>query len=83
MKISSKLYDILKILCPVLGALSALYVALADVWSLPFATQVSGTIGAVIAFLGSIMQISSKTYWNEQRPLQGSDIDNIEDGGLG
>ena len=80
MKISSKLYDILKILCPVFGALSALYVALADVWSLPYATEVSGTFGALIAFMGSIMQISSKTYWDEQSPLRGSDI---EDGGLG
>ena len=80
MKISSKLYDILKILCPVFGALSALYVALADVWSLPYATEVSGTFGALIAFMGSIMQISSKAYWDEQSPLRGSDI---EDGGLG
>ena len=80
MKISSKLYDILKILCPVFGALSALYVALADVWNLPYATEVSGTFGALIAFMGSIMQISSKTYWDEQSPLRGSDI---EDGGLG
>lgn len=83
MKISSKLYDILKILCPVLGALSALYVALADVWMLPFAPQISGTIGAIIAFLGSIMQISSKNYWAEQNPLKGSDIENLEDGGRG
>ena len=82
MKISSKLYDILKILCPILGAVSALYVALADVWMLPFAQQISGTIGAVIAFLGSIMQISSKTYWEEQNPLRGSDLD-TEDGGKG
>lgn len=82
MKISSKLYDILKILCPVLGALSALYVALADVWMLPFATQISGTIGAIIAFLGSIMQISSKNYWAEQNPLRGSDLEG-EDGGKG
>lgn len=82
MKISSKLYDILKILCPVLGALSALYVALAEVWALPFATQISGTIGAIIAFLGSIMQISSKTYWSEQSPLRGSDLE-AEDGGKG
>ena len=63
MKISSKLYDLLKILCPILGALSALYVALAQVWQLPYAEQISGTVGAIIAFMGSIMQISSKTYW--------------------
>jgi len=81
MKISSKVYDILKILCPVFGALSALYVALADVWNLPYATEVSGTFGALIAFMGSIMQISSKTYWEENSV--GSDIEDIEDGGQG
>ena len=81
MKISSKVYDILKILCPVFGALSASYVALADVWNLPYATEVSGTFGALIAFMGSIMQISSKTYWEENSV--GSDIEDIEDGGQG
>ena len=81
MKISSKVYDILKILCPVFGALSALYVALADVWNLPYATEVSGTFGALIAFMGSIMQISSKAYWEENSV--GSDIEDIEDGGRG
>ncbi|MDO5438698.1 MAG: phage holin, partial [Erysipelotrichaceae bacterium] len=70
-----------KVLCPVFGAISALYVALADVWGLPYATEVSGTFGALIAFMGSIMQISSKTYWEENSV--GSDIEDIEDGGLG
>lgn len=82
MKISNKVYDFLKILCPVLGALSALYVALADVWGLPYATQISGTFGALIAFFGSVMQISSKTYWEEQNPLRGSDFPD-DDGGRG
>lgn len=82
MKISNKVYDTLKLLCPFLGALSALYVALADVWGLPYPTEISGTIGAVIAFIGSVMQISSKAYWDEQNPLRGSDLD-TEDGGKG
>ena len=81
MKISNKLYDILKILCPVLGAVSALYVALADVWNLPYATQISGTIGAVIAFIGSIMQISSKAYWEENSV--GSDIPSLDEDSKG
>lgn len=82
MKISNKVYDTLKILCPLLGAVSALYVALDEVYGWGYSSQVTGTIGAIIAFLGSVMQISSKTYWDEQNPLRGSDLD-TEDGGQG
>lgn len=66
MKMSNKVYDILKwtaqILLPAVGTL---YFALASIWGLPFAQEIVGTITAVDAFLGVILGISSMKY-NEQ-----------------
>lgn len=81
MKLNNKVYDLLKVLCPVFGAVSALYVALADVWGLPYATEVSGTFGALIAFMGTLMQISSKAYWEENSV--GSDIPSLDEDSKG
>ncbi len=84
MKISSKTYDILKSIALIwLPAISALYVGLAQVWGsemFPFAEQIAGTIALIVTFMGAVLQISSKNYWEEQKPMRGSDI---EDGGLG
>lgn len=62
---SNKLYDILKWVAQILlPALGTLYFALASIWGLPYAEQVVGTITAVDAFLGVILGISSKQYYN-------------------
>lgn len=86
MKISNKTYDILKGIALIwLPAISALYVGLSQVWGsevFPFAEQIAGTIALIVAFLGAVLQISSKTYWDEQLPLRGSDLPD-EDGGRG
>lgn len=61
--ISNKAYDILKwtaqILLPAVGTL---YFSLADLWGLPKALEVVGTIAAVDAFLGVILGISTLQY---------------------
>lgn len=63
MKISNKLYDILKwLVIIVLPALATLYAALAAVWAWPYSDQVVTTITAVDTFLGAVLCISSATY---------------------
>ena len=66
MKMSNKAYDICKYICQyVLPALGTLYFALAQIWSLPYAEQIVGTIAAIDTFLGVILGISSASYHKE------------------
>lgn len=63
MKMSNKLYDILKWVALIfLPALGTLYFALAGVWGLPYAEQVVGTITAVDTFLGAVLGIAAANY---------------------
>ena len=60
---SNKIYDILKWIAQLLlPALGTLYFALAEIWHLPFAEQIVGTITAVDTFLGVLLGISSIQY---------------------
>lgn len=63
MKLSNKVYDMLKWLAlVVLPALSALYLGLSGLWGFPYGEQVSGTIALVDTFLGAVLGISSANY---------------------
>ena len=63
MKMSNKVYDILKwIAMYVLPAIGTLYFALAGFWGFPFGEEVVGTITAVDTFLGAILGISTAQY---------------------
>ena len=63
MKMSNKLYDVLKwIAMYLLPAIGTLYFALSGIWGLPYGEQVVGTITAVDTFLGVILGISSVQY---------------------
>lgn len=60
---SNKFYDILKWVAQILlPAIATLYFALAQIWGLPYAEQIVGTITAVDAFLGVILGISTVQY---------------------
>lgn len=63
MKMSNKVYDVLKYIAQiVLPALATLYFALAKIWNFPYGAEVVGTISAVDAFLGALLQISTNQY---------------------
>lgn len=63
MKLSNKVYDILKwIALVVLPALSALYLGLSTLWGFPYGDQISGTIALIDTFLGALLGISSANY---------------------
>ena len=67
MKLSNETYDVLKWIAQIfLPALGTLYFALASIWGLPFGEQVVGTITAIDAFLGALLQISTNNYKKEQ-----------------
>ena len=56
-------YDFLKIIAQVfLPLLATFYVTLAELWGLPFSTEISGTIMAVDTLLGSILMKLSSDY---------------------
>ena len=60
---SNKTYDVLKYIAQiVLPALATLYFALAQIWGLPCAEQIVGTITAVDAFLGAILRLTTIKY---------------------
>lgn len=60
---SNKIYDVLKFVAQILlPAVATLYFALAEVWGLPYGSEVVATITAVDAFLGAVLQISTNKY---------------------
>ena len=63
MKMSNKIYDVLKWIAQIgLPALATLYSALAGIWGLPYGEQIVGTIVAVDTCLGIVLGISSSKY---------------------
>ena len=63
MKISNKLYDIMKwLVIIVLPALATMYAALAGVWAWPDPDKVVTTITSVDTFLGAVLCISTVNY---------------------
>jgi hypothetical protein len=72
MKITGKLYDVLKFLAMVVfPALGTAYFALAGIWGLPSAQEVVGTIVVVDTFLGALLQISSVNYNKSDEKFDG------------
>lgn len=60
---SNKMYDVLKWIAQILlPAIGTLYFALANIWNLPFAEGIVGTITAIDTFLGCLLGISTVEY---------------------
>ena len=67
MKLSNKLYDVLRVLAGIiLPAIAAFYVAISKIWGLPYAQEIAGTIAAVVALIEALLKISSVNYWKEE-----------------
>lgn len=70
---TNKTYDVLKYIAQiVLPALGALYAALSPLWNLPYAEAIVGTIAAIDAFLGALLQISSSQYYKKEKDVAGT-----------
>ena len=71
MKLSNKVYDVLKwIAMYLLPALGTLYFALAGIWNFPYGEQVVGTITAVDTFLGVLLGISTAPYQKDKNTIE-------------
>ena len=67
MILSNKAYDILKWVAQIaLPAVGTLYFSLAQIWGFPYGEEIVGTITAVDLFLGTLLGISSKNYYERQ-----------------
>lgn len=76
MKISNKVYDILKWVAQILlPALGALYFGLAKIWGLPYGEEIVGTIALIDAFLGAILQISTNAYKKRTLEVYNDEVD--------
>lgn len=61
--LTDKQYDILKWIAMIgLPAIGAFYFTLANIWGLPYAEQIVGTITAVDTLLGALLGISTSQY---------------------
>lgn len=61
--LNDAIYDILRrVVTYWLPALGALYFGIAEIWNLPYAEQIVGTIACVTTFLGVLLGISRFTY---------------------
>lgn len=65
MRLSDRTYDILKTIQRWIPLVSTLYVALAAIWGLPLADEISKTLMAIAAFLAGILEIATSTYNKE------------------
>lgn len=66
MVLNNKVYDVLKwIVLIVMPAFGTLYFALSEIWGIPYATQVVGTLSALEVFLGAILGISTINYYKK------------------
>lgn len=78
--VSDRFYTLLRRLVEyVLPGSSALYLALAEIWGLPYATEVVGTIAAVTVFLGIFVGFSRKVYNESDAAYDGTMIVDTRD----
>ena len=63
MKLSNKLYDVLKWVALVaLDAVGLFYQTISAIWNLPYGDQILATCVAISVCLGTLLQISSSKY---------------------
>lgn len=61
--LKDKIYDVLKEAALVwLPALGTLYFGIAEIWGLPYGSEVVATLTAVDLFLGAVLKISTVQY---------------------
>jgi hypothetical protein len=71
--LSNKAYDVGKWFAQIgLPALATLYFALAQIWALPYGSEVVGSITSVDAFLGVVLGLSTKSYNSSDTPYVGT-----------
>ena len=71
MKLSDKVYDILKwIVMVVIPAVTTAYVGLSSIWGWPYADAIAKTSAVVCTLLGALLGISTAQYNKDQPPKE-------------
>lgn len=66
MKIPNRYYDVLKWFCMIcIPAVTTAYVGLSAVWGWPYADQIAKTSAVICVLLGSLLGISTATYYKD------------------
>lgn len=82
MIIAGKTYDIGKSLVQLwIPATSSAYFTLANIWDLPGAEKVVGTLAVLATFLGVTLKISSNNYYNSDKAYDGDMIVEADEDG--
>lgn len=70
--LSNSAYNVVKKSATIVfPALSALYIAVAQIWNFDHVDQVVGTLAALNTFLGVLIQLSKKSYYASNAPYVG------------
>jgi hypothetical protein len=71
--LTDRSYNLLKFIAQIfLPAVASAYFSLSQIWHLPNATEIVGTIAVLDAFLGVILSISTKWYENSEAKYDGT-----------
>ena len=55
----------------VIPATASLYLGLSGIWGLPYSQQIVGTLTTIATFLGVILRMSTKSYFNSDSAYDG------------
>lgn len=81
--LSNTTYDVARWFAQIgLPAIGSLYFGLSQIWGLPAATEVVGTITLIIVFLGALMNISKKAYDTDPERYDGALVPTTDANGI-
>lgn len=63
---SNKVYDVLKLLSLVIAPIGVLLVSLLNIWTAIDTAPITATIAAIETFLGTMLTISSNSFWKKR-----------------
>jgi hypothetical protein len=67
MRMSNKVYNVLKWVCLIaLPAFAVFYAVIAKIWGLPYEAEIPATINAIAVLIGALIGISNKNYNKEE-----------------
>lgn len=70
---NNKTYDTLKIIASILPLIATFVLALKDIWGIPYADRIAGTLGAVATLILGILQAISKAYFKDKEIVHSVD----------
>lgn len=63
---NNKTYDTLKTIASILPLLATFILGLKDIWGIPYADQIAGTLGILATLILGILQAVSKEYFKDK-----------------